>query len=102
MDQALAQVPVSRRLRGGRDLAGCPWLVSRIFEETKGALAIFRRWEWTGGVLLSILAPASPVMTRGEAPWIAYLFMCDSLRLIAALFLANWIYRLETRTDTRT
>lgn len=61
------------------------------------ALVIAWRWEWTGAVLFTALGILYIVMMWSRAPLIAYVFISGPAFLLAALFLANWVYRAELR-----
>jgi hypothetical protein len=57
------------------------------------ALVIAWRWEWIGAILFAALGAGYVVVSRGWADWIAYLLISGPLFAIAALFLADWLYR---------
>ena len=63
------------------------------------ALIVAWRWEWIGAILFSALAVFYVVMLWGQMHWSAYLGISGPLLLIAILFLLNWIYRGELRTQ---
>lgn len=62
------------------------------------ALAIAWRWEWTGAVLFAGLGIFYIVMAWGRFPLVTYVLIAGPAFVLAALFLANWIYRKELRT----
>ena len=62
-------------------------------------LAISWRWEWVGGILFIALGVLYMVMFRGRAHWSAYLVISGPLFLVGVLFLINWLYRAELRTQ---
>ena len=57
------------------------------------ALAIAWRWEWVGAVLFAALGVAYIVMVPERFDWIAYALIAGPAFLLAALFLANWLFR---------
>ena len=62
------------------------------------ALAIAWRWEWTGAVLFTALGIFYIVMAWGKFALIAYVMIAGPAFVLGALFLANWIYRVELRS----
>jgi len=64
-------------------------------------LAISWRWEWVGGILFIALGVLYLVMSWGRFHWSAYLVISGPLFLVGALFLINWLYRAELRTQRR-
>jgi hypothetical protein len=62
-------------------------------------LAISWRWEWVGGVLFIALGVLYLVMAWGRLHWSAYLLISGPLFLVGVLFLINWLYRAELRTQ---
>ena len=55
------------------------------------------RWEWIGGVLFIFLGVLYIYMWRGH--WSAYLVISGPLFLLGGLFLLNWFYREEIRSE---
>jgi MFS family permease len=64
-------------------------------------LAISWRWEWVGGILFTALGALYLAMFWGRFDWSAYLLISGPLFLVGALFLINWLYRAELRTQRR-
>jgi len=64
-------------------------------------LAISWRWEWVGGVLFITLGVLYLVMAWGRFHWSTYLVISGPLFLVGVLFLINWLYRAELRTQRR-
>jgi hypothetical protein len=62
------------------------------------ALALAWRWEWTGAVLFTGLGIFYIVMAWGRFPLATYVLIAGPAFVLAALFLANWMYRKELRT----
>jgi len=62
-------------------------------------LAISWRWEWVGGVLFIALGVLYLAMSWGRLHWSAYLVISGPLFLVGVLFLINWLYRAELRTQ---
>ena len=62
------------------------------------ALAVAWRWEWVGTVLFTGLGIFYIVMAWGRFPLATYVAISGPAFVLAALFLANWIYRKELRT----
>jgi len=62
-------------------------------------LAISWRWEWVGGVLFTALGVLYLAMFWGRFHWSAYLLISGPLFLVGVLFLINWLYRAELRTQ---
>ena len=62
-------------------------------------LAISWRWEWVGGVLFITLGVLYLVMAWGRFHWSTYLVISGPLFLVGVLFLINWLYRAELRTQ---
>lgn len=57
------------------------------------ALVLAWRWEWLGAVLFAALGIAYMVMTGLREHWSAYLIICGSLFVTAALWLLAWLRR---------
>jgi hypothetical protein len=57
------------------------------------------RWEWIGAVLFTALAVFYVVWAWGRFHWSAYAVISGPLVLISILFLLNWIYRAQLRTQ---
>ena len=64
-------------------------------------LAISWRWEWVGGILFIALGVLYLVISWGRLHWSAYLVISGPLFLVGVLFLINWLYRAELRTQRR-
>lgn len=64
------------------------------------ALALAWRWPWAGAGLFAALGLAYIVLAWGWADAIAYLLISGPLFLVAALFLADWLYGRELRPGT--
>lgn len=62
------------------------------------ALALAWRWEWTGAVLFTGLGIFYIVIFWGRFPLATYVLIAGPAFVLAALFLANWMYRKELRT----
>jgi hypothetical protein len=62
-------------------------------------LAISWRWEWVGGILFIALGVLYLAMSWGRLHWSAYLLISGPLFLVGVLFLINWLYRAELRTQ---
>lgn len=59
------------------------------------ALVIAWRWERMGAILFAALGSWYIIMAWGDMHWTAYFFISGPLFLIAALFLAHWLYRRD-------
>jgi hypothetical protein len=64
------------------------------------ALAIAWRWEWIGAILFVALGVWYVIMAWGKFEWPTYLLIAGPLFLVGALFLVNWLYRAELRSNT--
>jgi hypothetical protein len=64
------------------------------------ALAIAWRWEWIGAILFVALGVWYVTMAWGRFEWSTYLLIASPLFLVSALFLVNWLYRAELRSNT--
>lgn len=64
------------------------------------ALAIAWRWEGIGAILFVALGVWYMIMAWGRFEWITYLLIAGPLFLVGALFLVNWLYRVELRSST--
>jgi len=62
-------------------------------------LVIAWRWEWVGAILFNALAVFYVVWAWGRFHWSAYLGISGPLVLVGVLFLFNWIYRAQLRTQ---
>jgi len=62
-------------------------------------LALSWRWEWVGGALFIALGVLYLVLFWGRFHWSAYLVISGPLFLLGVLFLINWLYRAELRTQ---
>jgi hypothetical protein len=62
-------------------------------------LVIAWRWEWVGAVLFTALAAFYVVWAWGRFHWSVYMVISGPLVLLGVLFLFNWIYRAQLRTQ---
>jgi len=62
-------------------------------------LIIAWRREWVGAVLFTALAALYVVMAWGRFHWSVYLTISGPLILLGILFLLNWIFRTQLRTQ---
>ena len=62
-------------------------------------LAVTWRWEWVGAILFNGLALFYLIAFGGRFHWSAYVVISGSLSLIGVLFLLNWTYRKELRSN---
>jgi len=63
------------------------------------ALIIAWRWEWAGAILFVGLAVFYLVWSWGRFHWGAYAGISGPLALVGVLFLFNWIYRSQLKTQ---
>jgi hypothetical protein len=64
-------------------------------------LVITWRWEWIGGILFILLGILYIVMNWGRFPLMTYSLIAGPLVIIGILFLLNWKYRAELRTNKK-
>ena len=62
-------------------------------------LVIAWRWELVGAILFIALAVLYGAWGWGRQPLVAYFFISGPLTLVGVLFLFNWIYRAQLRTQ---
>jgi hypothetical protein len=62
-------------------------------------LLVAWKWEWVGGLLFLGLAAGYILMTWGRFEWSVYLAISGPLALLGVLFLLNWKYRAQLRTN---
>jgi hypothetical protein len=62
------------------------------------ALVIAWRWEWMGAILFAGFGASYLIMAWGDVHWGAFLLISGPSFVIGALFLANWLGRVEGRS----
>ena len=62
-------------------------------------LVIAWRREWVGAILFTALAVFYVASAWGRFHWSAYLAISGPLVVLGVLFLLNWIYRAQLRTQ---
>ncbi len=63
------------------------------------ALVVAWRWEWVGAVLFTALGVLYIAMAWGRFPLSVYVAIAGPAFVLAGLFLANWVYRAQLRTE---
>jgi hypothetical protein len=63
------------------------------------AVIIGWRWEWIGGLLFQGFSIFYVVIAWGQFPFVNYLAISGPLFLVGSLFLLNWRYRDELRSQ---
>lgn len=63
------------------------------------ALVIAWKWELVGAILFGAFAVLYVLLTWGRFPFVVYLTISGPLALVAVLFLFNWRYKEQLRTQ---